>query len=58
MCVPILRPIRTKLTKLENMQKSCFIWRHVTQKRYVMFVTRTAHDVLDYPCEVSLESIQ
>ena len=36
MCVPILRSIRTKLTKLENMQKSCFIWRHVTQKRYVM----------------------
>ena len=37
MCVPILRSIRTKLTKLENMQKSCFIWRHVTQKRYVIF---------------------
>ena len=36
MCVPILRSIGTKLTKLENMQKSCFIlfiWRHVTQKR-------------------------
>ena len=85
MCVPILRSIGTKLTKLENMQKSCFIWfiwRHVTQKRYVMrhgdyvmaqivvlvfsltltfvllFVTRTAHDVLEYPCEVSLESVQ
>ena len=27
MCVPILRSIRTK---------SCFICRHVTQKRYVM----------------------
>ena len=39
MCVPILRSIATKLTKLENMQKSrfiWFIWRHVTQKRYVM----------------------
>ena len=39
MCVPILRSIGTKLTKLENMQKSrfiWFIWRHVTQKRYVM----------------------
>ena len=36
MCVPIFRSIRTKLTKLENMQKSCFIWRHVTHKRYVM----------------------
>ena len=21
-------------TNLENMQKSCFIWRHVTQQRY------------------------
>ena len=30
---------RYKMTKLENMQKSrfiWFIWRHVTQKRYVM----------------------
>ena len=39
MCVPILRSIGTKLTKLEHMQKSrfiWFIWRHVTQKRYVM----------------------
>ena len=39
MCVPILRSIGTKLTKLEHMQKSrfiSFIWRHVTQKRYVM----------------------
>ena len=39
MCVPILRSIGTKLTKLENMQKSrfiWFIWRHVTQKPYVM----------------------
>ena len=36
MCVPILRSIGTKLTKLENMQKSRFISRHVTQKRYVM----------------------
>ena len=36
MCVPILRSIRPKLTKLENMLISCFIWRHVTQKRYVM----------------------
>ena len=39
MCVPILRSIGTKLTKLENMQKLRFIrfiWRHVTQKRYVM----------------------
>ena len=36
MCAPILRSIRTKLTKLENRQKSCFIWRHVTQNRYVM----------------------
>ena len=36
MCVPILTSIRTKLTKLENMQKWCFILRHVTQKRYVM----------------------
>ena len=39
MCVPILRSIGTKLTKLENMQKSrfiLFISRHVTQKRYVM----------------------
>ena len=39
MCVPILRSIGTKLTKLEHMQKSrfiLFIWRHVTQKRYVM----------------------
>ena len=38
MCVPILRSIGTKLTKLENMQISrfiWFIWRHVTQKRYV-----------------------
>ena len=80
-----------------------FIWRHVTQKRYVVrhgdydtadrylrslydfqfksygsnsgfrvfsdldldlwamfyfFVTRIAHDVLEYPCEVSLESVQ
>ena len=24
---------RTKLTNLENMQNSCFILRHVTQKR-------------------------
>ena len=24
------------LMNLENMQKSCFIWRHVTQKRYVV----------------------
>ena len=30
------RSIGTKLTKLENMQKSCFICRHVTQKRYVV----------------------
>ena len=114
MCVPILRSIGTKLTKLENMQISrfiWFIWRHVTQKRYVMrhgdcdtsdryfdkehfetnqkslrlpvqklwlkwwfscfrwpwpwpltyvllFVTRTAHDILEYTCEVSLESVQ
>ena len=39
MRVPILRSIGTKLTKLENMQISrfiWFIWRHVTQKRYVM----------------------
>ena len=39
MCVPILRSIGTKLTKLEHMQKSrfiWFIWRHVTQKHYVM----------------------
>ena len=39
MCVPILRSIGTKLTKLEHMKKSrfiWFIWRHVTQKRYVM----------------------
>ena len=39
MCVPILRSIGTKLTKLENMQKSrfiWFIWRHVTQTPYVM----------------------
>ena len=36
MYVPILRSIGTKLTKLENMQKSRFIWRYVTQKRYVM----------------------
>ena len=39
MCVPILRSIGTKLTKLEHMQKSrfiWFIWRHVTQKCYVM----------------------
>ena len=36
MCVPILRSIGTKLTKLENMQKSCFIWRYMTQKHYVM----------------------
>ena len=36
MCVPILRSIGTQLTKLEHMQKSRFIWRHVTQKRYVM----------------------
>ena len=39
MCVPILRSIGAKLTKLENMQKSrfiWFIWRHVTQKGYVM----------------------
>ena len=39
MCVPILRSIGTKLKKLENMQISrfiWFIWRHVTQKRYVM----------------------
>ena len=28
---------KTPLTSgSENMQKSCFIWRHVTQKRYVM----------------------
>ena len=40
MCVPILRSIGTTLTKFKNMQKSCFIWRHVTQKRYVM---GTAH---------------
>ena len=113
-CVPILRSIGTKLTKLENMQISRFIWviwRHVTQKRYLMrhgdstlligiltgnilkptrilydfrfksygsnggfrvfgdldldlwpmfhfFVTRIAHGVLEYPCEVSLESVQ
>ena len=24
----------------------------------LLFVTRTAHDVLEYPCEVSLESVQ
>ena len=39
MCVTILRSIGTKLTKLEHMQKSrfiWFIWLHVTQKRYVM----------------------
>ena len=39
MCVPILRSIGAKLTKLEHMQKSrfiWFIWRHVTQKLYVM----------------------
>ena len=39
MCVPILRSIGSELTKLENMQISrfiWFIWRHVTQKRYVM----------------------
>ena len=28
---------KTPLTSgSENMKKSCFIWRHVTQKRYVM----------------------
>ena len=28
---------KTPLTSgSENRQKSCFIWRHVTQKRYVM----------------------
>ena len=28
---------KTPLTSgSENIQKSCFIWRHVTQKRYVM----------------------
>ena len=32
MCVPILRSILTKLTKLENMQKSCFIWRDVIRQ--------------------------
>ena len=39
MCVPILRSIGTKLTKLEHMQKSrfiWFIWRHVTQKLYII----------------------
>ena len=36
MCVPILISIGTKLTKLENMQKSSFILRHVTQKLSVM----------------------
>ena len=39
MSVPILISIGTKLTKLENMPKLrfiWFIWRHVTQKRYVM----------------------
>ena len=24
----------------------------------IFFVTRIAHDVLEYPCEVSLESVQ
>ena len=38
MCVPILRSIGTKLTNVENMQKSCFIWRNMTQKRYVIAV--------------------
>ena len=28
MCVPILRSIGTKLTKLENMQKSRYVMRH------------------------------
>ena len=35
-CIPILRSIGTKWTNLQNMQKSCFIWRHVTQKQYVV----------------------
>ena len=25
---------------------------------FLLFVTRTAHDVLEYPCEVSLECVQ
>ena len=39
MCVPILRSIGTKLTKLENMQKSAFYFIYLTSrdaKRYVM----------------------
>ena len=39
---------KTPLTSgSENMQKSCFIWRHVTQKRYVMRhgkLTRSLYD--------------
>ena len=37
--VKVLKKVSSKLTKLENMQKSrfiWFIWRLVTQKRYVM----------------------
>ena len=30
----------------------------VTLTYFLLFVTRTAHDVLEYPCEVSLESVQ
>ena len=30
----------------------------LTLTYFLLFVTRTAHDVLEYPCEVSLESVQ
>ena len=53
MCVPILRSIGTKLTKLEHMQKSrfiWFIWRHVTillidiLTRNILKPTRSLYD--------------